>query len=102
MRAVRSAARVRRAAALVAMLFLAGPADMAAADDAAADAGTGSLPPPYQVLLRSAVFPGWGQIENEQPLKAALFMTVQGGLVASGFIEVTTGRSGVRGFGSGA
>jgi hypothetical protein len=50
-------------------------------------------PPPSQsqprnILLRSLAFPGWGQLENGQPWKAALVMAVEGGLFASAYVEL--------------
>jgi len=38
-------------------------------------------------MLRSLAFPGWGQLENAQPAKAALVMAVEGGLFASAVVE---------------
>jgi hypothetical protein len=43
---------------------------------------------PFKVMLRSAVVPGWGQLYNHQPLKAALVVGVEGALVASALREL--------------
>jgi hypothetical protein len=43
---------------------------------------------PPGVLLRSIAFPGWGQLENGRPYKAAAVFTVETGLLASAFIEL--------------
>ncbi len=43
---------------------------------------------PATTLLRSVAFPGWGQLENGQPLKAVAVFSVEAGLVASGVIEL--------------
>ncbi len=44
-------------------------------------------PSPAATLLRSIAFPGWGQLENDKPLKAALVFTVETGLLTGGFVE---------------
>ncbi len=66
-----------------------------AATVAVADEGTeygsrrsASLSPPYRVLFRSMVVPGWGQLENDQQWKAALVAMVEGGFLAAGFVEL--------------
>ncbi len=46
------------------------------------------LSPPYRVLLRSLALPGWGQLENDQPLKAALVAVSEVGFMAAGYIEM--------------
>ncbi len=42
---------------------------------------------PWSTLLRSVAFPGWGQLENGQPLKAGLVFTAEAGLLVSGVVE---------------
>jgi hypothetical protein len=49
----------------------------------AAPPDTGSTGPrPFLVMARSAVVPGWGQVYNRQPLKAALVVAGEGFLVS--------------------
>lgn len=43
---------------------------------------------PYKVMLRSAIVPGWGQMYNHQPLKAALVVGAEGTLVALALREL--------------
>ena len=43
---------------------------------------------PWKVMARSAIVPGWGQMYNHQPLKAALVVGVEGGLVALALHEL--------------
>ena len=43
---------------------------------------------PRGALLRSAVIPGWGQLHNGHPWKAALFAGTASGLLASALLEV--------------
>jgi len=38
-------------------------------------------------MFRSLAFPGWGQLENGQPIKAALVFAAETGLVAAGYVE---------------
>ena len=38
-------------------------------------------------MFRSLAFPGWGQLENGQPLKASLVFAAETGLVAAGYVE---------------
>jgi hypothetical protein len=52
---------------------------------AGAESSTAS---PVTTLLRSAAFPGWGQLENRQSLKAVLVFGAETGLLASGFVEL--------------
>jgi hypothetical protein len=47
-----------------------------------------STSPPHRVLLRSLIFPGWGQLENGQPSKAALVATVESAFFAAAFVEL--------------
>ncbi len=42
---------------------------------------------PNTTMFRSLAFPGWGQLENSQPEKAALVFAVETGLLAAGYIE---------------
>jgi hypothetical protein len=39
-------------------------------------------------MLRSLVFPGWGQLENGQTAKAAIIMAVESGFFASAYVEL--------------
>lgn len=43
---------------------------------------------PWKVMARSAVVPGWGQLYNHQPLKAALVVGTEGTLVALALREL--------------
>jgi len=43
---------------------------------------------PWKVMARSAVVPGWGQMYNHQPLKAALVVGAEGTLVALALHEL--------------
>lgn len=84
-------------AALLAALILA-PCGARAADPPAAgerlsraDSAAAAAHPktaPYKVMLRSAVVPGWGQMYNHQPLKAALVVGGEGFLVAKAIHEL--------------
>ncbi|HEX7079022.1 MAG TPA: DUF5683 domain-containing protein [Candidatus Eisenbacteria bacterium] len=56
------------------------------ADSAAAAARPRSAP--YKVMLRSAIVPGWGQMYNHQPVKAALVVGGEGLLVAKALQEL--------------
>lgn len=38
-------------------------------------------------MFRSLAFPGWGQLENNQPIKAAVVFAAETGLVAAGYVE---------------
>jgi hypothetical protein len=49
---------------------------------------TRSTASPVSALLRSAACPGWGQLENGQPLKAIAVFGAEAGLLASGFVEL--------------
>ena len=49
---------------------------------------TRSTASPVSTLLRSAACPGWGQLENGQPLKAIAVFGAEAGLLASGFVEL--------------
>jgi hypothetical protein len=42
---------------------------------------------PASTLLRSVAFPGWGQLENDRPYKAALVFTSEVSLLASSYVE---------------
>ena len=48
----------------------------------------GSTASPVSTLLRSVACPGWGQLENGQPLKAVAVFSVEVGLLASGYVEL--------------
>jgi hypothetical protein len=57
---------------------------------------TGAEPPPPQersqaspasTLLRSIAFPGWGQLENDRPVKAAVVFAAEVSFLASGYVE---------------
>ena len=43
---------------------------------------------PWKVMARSAIVPGWGQMYNHQPLKAALVVGGEGTLVALALHEL--------------
>jgi hypothetical protein len=45
--------------------------------------------PPYRVMFRSAVLPGWGQMYNGKPLKAALVVAGEGFLVYKALDELS-------------
>ena len=76
---------VRAARLLVLAAALAGAAP-ARADEGSAV--TPSAASPVSTLLRSAACPGWGQLENGQPLKAIAVFGAEAGLLASGFVEL--------------
>ena len=42
---------------------------------------------PPATMFRSLAFPGWGQLENNQPIKAAVVFAAETGLVAAGYVE---------------
>ena len=44
--------------------------------------------PPFRVMLRSAVLPGWGQMYNGKPLKAAVIVAGEGFLVYKALDEL--------------
>jgi Family of unknown function (DUF5683) len=44
--------------------------------------------PPFRVMLRSAVLPGWGQMYNGKPIKAALVVAGEGLLVYKALDEL--------------
>ena len=50
---------------------------------------TKHYPPPYRVMLRSAVLPGWGQMYNGKPLKAAVVVAGEGFLVYKALDELS-------------
>ena len=56
------------------------------ADSAAAAAQPKTAP--WKVMARSAIVPGWGQMYNHQPLKAALVVAGEGTLVALALHEL--------------
>ncbi|MGE5175982.1 MAG: DUF5683 domain-containing protein [Hyphomicrobiales bacterium] len=56
------------------------------ADSAAAAARPRTAP--FKVMMRSALVPGWGQLYNHQPLKAALVIGVEGFFVAKTIHEL--------------
>ncbi|MEW6749942.1 MAG: DUF5683 domain-containing protein [Candidatus Latescibacterota bacterium] len=60
-------------------------ASPAQADSARADSA--SLPSPRGALLRSAVLPGWGQLYNHRPLKAAFSAAASATLLAATLSE---------------
>ncbi len=74
--------------ALVAVCLVSVVPRAAASAPAAVDSAAVEYPAPHTVLYRSMAFPGWGQLVNGQPWKAALFMALEGGLAASGFVEL--------------
>ena len=78
------------ALALAAALIAAGAsrAEPAAAGTAAPAPATRSTASPVSTLLRSLACPGWGQLENGQPLKAVAVFGAEAGLLASGFVEL--------------
>ena len=43
---------------------------------------------PFKVMMRSAIFPGWGQLYNHQPIKAAIVLGGEGFLVTSALREL--------------
>ena len=43
---------------------------------------------PFKVMMRSAVLPGWGQLYNHQPIKAALVIGGEGFLIGSALREL--------------
>jgi hypothetical protein len=47
-----------------------------------------ALPSPAGALLRSVAFPGWGQIENDQAVKAGVVFAVETAFLAGGFVEL--------------
>lgn len=65
-------------------------ADSAAVKEARAPADPPAAPiplTPRQVLLRSAVVPGWGQVANGHPIKGLLFAGTTAGFLAAAVIE---------------
>jgi len=42
---------------------------------------------PASTLLRSIAFPGWGQLENDRPFKAAVVFAAEVSLLAGGYVE---------------
>lgn len=63
----------------------------AAARPSRADSAAAAARPktaPFKVMMRSALVPGWGQMYNHQPLKAALVVGVEGFLVAKALHEL--------------
>jgi hypothetical protein len=62
-------------------------APMAAAEGPPARRPVPAGASPAGTLLRSIAFPGWGQLENHRPFKAATIFAVETGLLASGFVE---------------
>src|SRR5687767_2088555 len=58
------------------------PARVASPADSAARAAQPKSDP-FKVMLRSALVPGWGQLYNHQPLKAAAVVGGEGFLFAS-------------------
>jgi hypothetical protein len=59
---------------------------MSRADSAAAASKPHTAP--WKVMARSAIVPGWGQLYNHQPLKAALVVGAEGTLVALALHEL--------------
>lgn len=91
------ATRAALAAALLFAGLLALPTPARAADAppvrtvSKADSAAAASKPktaPWKVMARSAIVPGWGQMYNHQPLKAALVVGVEGGLVALALHEL--------------
>lgn len=62
------------------------PRTMSKADSAAAASKPKTAP--WKVMARSAIVPGWGQMYNHQPLKAALVVGAEGTLVALALHEL--------------
>lgn len=62
------------------------PRTVSRADSAAAASKPKTAP--WKVMARSAVVPGWGQMYNHQPLKAALVVGTEGTLVALALHEL--------------
>jgi len=82
------------AATVLAVLALAGastvrasepaPAPAPVARESRADSAAAAARPreaPFKVMMRSAIVPGWGQMYNHQPLKAALVVGGEGFIV---------------------
>lgn len=69
-----------------------------AAQDTTAEADSSRLPDPTGAMIRSILFPGWGQWYNGKRWKAALVFVVEAGIVANALYwdrkmkEATTSR----------
>jgi len=64
-------------AAVLAAAAIAIPGGGRCAELSSADSTTVSPPSPAGALLRSAMYPGWGQLANGKPVKAFVIMAVE-------------------------
>ena len=80
--------QLRRAWLAVPVLVLGIAVQAGAEAGAQAAAPARALSSPGSVLLRSVAFPGWGQLENDRPVKAAAVFAVETTFLASGFVEL--------------
>jgi hypothetical protein len=76
------------AAALPAVAQEASPPPVRAGLDAPAADSASSGSRPFLVMARSAIVPGWGQVYNRQPLKAAVVVAGEGFLTYKIFREL--------------
>ena len=88
MRVIRRGGVVALMTAALALLPAAGDGGLARATDEPKD--TVDAPSPRGALLRSAAYPGWGQLANRKPYKACVIMALETYLLG---VALTAARS---------